>query len=190
MTKIKEFFNKYWTLLLLAFCIGLSIYSISQAVYDNYMWFASCLGWCMAGLLAAALFKEQSWTEYKVLLGKKEIVDSYSDLIEKTKLSVEYFSGYREEMLENVSVYSQMASCGVEAPVANSIVSFAQEIGPDHTIILVGINHRDAQWSVRVAGKSIHLSQLKAIWSLVNDHLEKNAKPKGTLIIKQSSVPN
>lgn len=186
MAKIKEILREQWFLLIVALLGGIAGWCVAQyLLVFKTVWLVAAFGWLVAAAVGIALVRQVSITGYKVLCGKKEVVDSYNDLLEQTKKSVEYFSGYDEEMKDSVAIYSHMATSGVEAPIANSIISFAQELGPDHTVILVDIDHSNAQWSVRVAGRSIHLSQLRAVWTLVNRHLEESAAPIGTLIVKK-----
>lgn len=186
--KIKDFFRTKWFFLLtpvggagLGACIAQAI------IFFNWMWVVACIGWLFALAMSVLAFRQTAVTEYEVIKAKKEVVDAHNDLIEQVNRSIEYFNGYDETMLDSVAIYSEMANNGVEAPIANSIVAFSQELSPDHTILLVGVDHSNSQWTVRVAGRSIYLSQLKAIWALVNKHLEQNAKPQGTLIIKKDS---
>lgn len=188
MSKIKNFFLKNWLFFIMPVIgsvVGVCLANLILAF--SFSWIFSCIGWAIVLLLIFLLSRQVEITEHRVLSGKIEVVSSYTDLLEQTKASIESFNGYDEIMLKNVAMYSQMATSGVDAPIANSIISFSKEVGSDHTIILIGIDHTNSQWSVRVAGRSIYLSQLKAIWNLANKHLEENAKSHGTLIIKKGS---
>jgi len=189
MTKVKAFFCKHWIKFVVPI-LGL-IYGvcIAHLIFMPSLVLAVASIGCFLSILWLCLLGAQiEKTEYEVLKAKVEITKMYTELLEKTN---EYLNGYHETMLDNVAIYSQMASFGVEAPVANAIISFSQELGPEHTVILIGIDHTGSEWSVRVAGRTIYLSQLKAILDLANQHFDKIAKSHGALIVKkETSVIN
>lgn len=188
MKRIKEFLRERWFVLTMPFIgAGLGLCVAQLLLTVSFMWAVASFGWLAALMFSILMFRQSSVMQIEILNAKKEVVDSHNELIEQINSSIEYFNGYDEDMLESVAIYSQMAHSGVEAPVANSIIAFSQEISPEHTILLIGVDHTNSQWSIRVAGRSIYLSQLKAIWGLVNKHLEENAKPQGTLIVKKDS---
>lgn len=191
MKRIKEFFGENWLIIIslgivfiITFCI------ISCVVNPSTLTLLALLGWITALIFSAALWKERLFSDIKVLKAKIEVAESYNEALEQTKNSIEFFTGYNEHMLENVAIYSQMASRGVDAPIANSIITFSQELGLENTVLLINIDHLHKEWSVRVAGKPIYMSQLKAIWTLVNNRLKEMAKPHSGMVISEPTIDN
>jgi hypothetical protein len=192
MTKLKNFLRKYWFFFVAPIiCGGTGACIVNFLMSFDIVWAIACCASSISSIMLVLLARQIYSTDCKVLKGKKDVVDSYNDLLEQIKHSIEYYNGYDESMVESVAIYSQMAGRGIEAPIANSIMAFSQEVGSDHTVMLIGIDHLNSQWNVRVAGRAIYLSHLRAIWSLVDKHFEESAKPQGTLVIKkESSVTN
>jgi len=186
--KLRHFVSKNWFLLIMPLIgIGLSACIIQFIIFTTFMWALAVAGWLIAGIMVFIIAKMSVNLRVEILKAKGEVLQANNNLINQISDSIEYFNGYHETMLDSVAIYSEMACNGVKAPVANSIISFAHEMSPEHTILLIGIDHDEFRWSIRVAGRPIHISQLKIIWGLVNKHLEQNAKPSGTLIVKKDS---
>jgi len=183
---MRKFIHKFWYLLFLPVVGFFTGFCLIDFIYSPILIKGLCFsGWILSGILLYIISRLYIKIKIEVLKGKIEVLNSHKELIDKVNKSIEYFSGYDEELIDSIAIYSEMAKNGVEAPIANSIVSFADEVGPNHTTLLVGVDHVKSRYHFRVAGRAIYLTQLKAVWELVNIHLEKNAKPYGTIVIQK-----
>jgi hypothetical protein len=192
MTKIKKFIKEKWLFIVTPIpCAICSVCLVHLFLFPSIIMALASFGCLLSLLWIVLLARTVELNEHKVLKVKIEATNSYADLLEKTKYQLEYFNKYQEPMLENVAIYSQMASRRVEAPVANSIIAFSQEIGSEHTIVLISIDHLNSKWSIRAAGRAIYLSQLRAVWDLAKKYFEDSSKTKGTIIVnKEKSIIN
>lgn len=189
--KIKEIFSKYYIIVLISLLTMILVFSIIEMAKSFNLTSVSYTLSCLLAIVFAILFERQRWeTTMAVLRAQTDMAKSYKDLLNKSSALIDQFLGYDEKLSEELAIYSQMAARGVEAPIANTIINFANDTSDDYTAILIGIDHAGAKWNVRFAGRTIYLSQLESVLNLAKEHFEKNAGKAGSLVIKNKSVLN
>ena len=115
------------------------------------------------------------------------IIEKNSFCEENLKVALDMikdFAGYREELLDDVSVYSNMAKAGVEGSVANSIVLFAQSMTKHDTAFLIRVAHEEKIWHAYMAGRPIHVEQMKIILKMIKRKIE-NVSDESSFIFKK-----
>jgi hypothetical protein len=178
--------------------------------YGSFMLVGGIIGWCLSGVFLnfsiAYLVATIGWLSIFVLglmlfratavkewhkKESKRVHQECIDIMEKTRNILEYYNGYSENMTENVSVYSDMVSQGVGAPIANTIISFSHELEDDNTVLLLNLDHKNRKWSMRLAGRPVYLPQLQAVIKLVEARIVSNSDSNGSIIInKQAEIYN
>jgi len=160
-------------------------------------WFISWIllffgcGMCVVWILLEqqiSRHKEEIIKKYKTILchmdkdyiQQKELIFKYKDVLEQ-------FCEYRRPMLDGMSVYSEMATNGVEAPVANTLIDFAKNLSPNCTILLMRIDHDQKDWAVILSGKSVYETQLSALFDRAKENLKDINSP---VIIKKREMVN
>jgi len=114
----------------------------------------------------------------------------YRDTLDDAMRIVEQVSEYRHELLEKIAIYSKMANNGVPAPVANAIVSFAQNIKDTSTLFMIRLSHDEGAWYLHVAGQPVHLDQALFVMDMAKYKIRSMASDKGFIFKKREGVIN
>jgi hypothetical protein len=138
----------------------------------------SQIAWAVAGLSTIAMV-----IYYNKARSCQETLDDAITIIE-------HITGYREDLIDEIAIYSKMVHTGVPAPVTNAIVSLAQELKDSDTVFLIRVSHDEGAWYIRVAGKPIHLKQALFIMDLIKDRIRNSASKKGFIFKKENGIVN
>lgn len=103
---------------------------------------------------------------------------------------IEQISGYRQELVDKVAIYSKMAHSGVSAPIANTVASFVQSLEDDSTVFLIRVSHDEGAWYLHMAGQPVHINQVLFIMDMMKHKVSNIASDKGFIFKKRDGVVN
>ena len=158
-------------------------------------WGAS-VGWAVTGQLSAfeIILFQLAWIVATVSTVATSIyyrrAAAYQETLDDAISIIEQITGYREELIEEVAIYSKMAHSGVPASITNAIISLAQELKDSDTVVLVRVSHEEGAWYIRVAGQPVHLAQMLHIMDLIKERMRNSASEKGFIFKKEEGIVN
>jgi len=116
------------------------------------------VSWLVAAIAVVGLAIQLKTEDARIRFIENKISGVYQDLFDQANSILEQASGYNEQILEEVAIYSKMKQSGVFAPVANAIIALAQEADAYDTMFLIRLSHREGTWYLKMAGRQAHTS--------------------------------